>query len=57
VPERIQKETSSTSLAAMAASTGVEIVTSPARCGFLVTWIRSAVWNGWPVTAAVDIFA
>ena len=41
----------------MAASTGAEIITSDARCGVLVTWMRSAFENGRPETAAVDIFA
>jgi hypothetical protein len=57
VPERIQNVTIRTSPLAMAASTGVEIITSPDRCGFFVTSMRSAVLNGWPVTGAVDIFA
>jgi hypothetical protein len=56
-PERIQNETSRTSPLAMAASTGAEIWTSPVRCGFLATSMRNALLNGWPVTAAVDIFA
>jgi hypothetical protein len=57
VPERIQKETSRTSPLARAASTGAEIITSPDRCGFFVTSMRSEVLNGWPLTVAVDIFA